>query len=406
MAHADLQNLVDDLATRLDAPTVLEDHEQRLIVYSTHSEPIDDIRRDSILRRETLPGTKAWFRQYGIVQATGPLRIPRDPDAGVLGRLCVPVRHVNRLMGFLWLIDDDRRLGPREESLTEVVAGHVASMLYEDELDHRLVSSALAQLLSPSPELREVAAARIAESSMLDADAPCVVTVLQPVGVAQEDLHPNIVQAFGELTWHRHTTRHLHLASGDHGVLLTQLRTRGDDSRAQRLACEAQQALTERLQREYPDCRVIAATGDPADALIGAITSYRQAKLAAKVGRTVPSVGDRPQWRDLGVFRVLAQLPPDDALASGLDPRVATVLRSGDQPVVLTLETYLDLGCDAKVTAERLHLHRGTLYYRLQKAERIGGIDLRNGADRLSVHLGLKLARFMGLLRTPPPLAP
>jgi sugar diacid utilization regulator len=406
MAHADLQNLVDDLATRLDAPTVLEDHEQRLIVYSTHSEPIDDIRRDSILRRETLPSTKTWFRQYGIVQATGPLRIPGDPDAGVLGRLCVPVRHVKRLMGFLWLIDDDRRLGPREESLTAVVAGHVASMLYEDELDHRLVSSALAQLLSPSPELREVAAARIADSSMLDADAPCVVTVLQPVGLAQEDVHPNIVQAFGELTWHRHTTRHLHLASGDHGVLLTQLRTRGDDSRAQRLACEAHQALTERLHREYPDCRVIAATGDPADALIGAITSYRQAKLAAKVARTVPSVGDRPQWRDLGVFRVLAQLPPDDALASGLDPRLATVLRSGDEPVVLTLETYLDLGCDAKVTAERLHLHRGTLYYRLQKAERIGGIDLRNGADRLSVHLGLKLARFMGLLRTPPPLAP
>lgn len=33
-----------------------------------------------------------------------------------------------------------------------------------------------------------------------------------------------------------------------------------------------------------------------------------------------------------------------------------TVLCSGDEPVVLTLETYLDLGCDVKVTAERLHL--------------------------------------------------
>ena len=406
MAHADLQNLVDDLATRLDAPTVLEDHEQRLIVYSTHSEPIDDVRRDSILRRETVPTTKAWFRQYGIVQATAPLRIPRDPDAGVLGRLCVPVRHVNRLLGFLWLIDDDRRLGPREQSLTEVVAGHVASILYEDELNHQLVSGALAQLLSPAPELREAAAARIAESSMLDVDAPYVVTVLQPVGLAQEDLHPGIAEAFCELAWHRHTTRHLHLATGDHGVLLTQLRTRSDDSRALRLAHEAQQALSTRLHRHHPDCRVIAATGDPAEALTGAITSYRQAKLAAKVARAVPSVGDRPQWRDLGVFRVLAQLPPDDALASGLDPRLATVLRSGDEPVVHTLETYLDLGCDAKVTAERLHLHRGTLYYRLQKAERIGGIDLRNGADRLSVHLGLKLARFMGLLGTPPPLAP
>jgi sugar diacid utilization regulator len=379
-----------------------------MIVYSTHSEPIDDIRRDSILRRETLPPTKAWFRQFGIVQATAPLRIPRDPDAGVLGRLCVPVRHVNRhvnrLMGFLWLIDDNRRLGPSEESLTAAVARHVATMLYEDELNHELASSALEHLLSPSIELRETAAERIAESTALDPDAHYVVTVLQPLGLQQDDPHLAISEVLCDIARHRHVTRHLHLACGDHGVLLIQLRSRGDDSHALRLAHQAQEALTTRLRHRHPDCRVVAATGEPAEALTGAVNSYRQAKLTTKVARTVPSIGDQPRWRDLGVFRVLAQISPDDALAAALDPRLATVLRSGDEPVVLTLETYLDLGCDAKVTAERLHLHRGTLYYRLQKAERIGGIDLRDGADRLSVHLGFKLARFAGLLSTPPAL--
>ena len=103
MIHAELQNLVEDLATKLDAPALLEDHEQRVIVYSTHSEPVDEVRRDSILRRETRPATKAWFRRFGITKATEPIRIPRDPDVGVLGRLCVPVRCFNRLMGFLWL---------------------------------------------------------------------------------------------------------------------------------------------------------------------------------------------------------------------------------------------------------------------------------------------------------------
>ncbi|HVV20055.1 MAG TPA: helix-turn-helix domain-containing protein [Pseudonocardiaceae bacterium] len=400
MAHADLQNLIDDLAARLDAPTVLEDDDQRMIVYSTHSEPIDDIRRDSILRRETVPSTKAWFRRFGITQATGPLRIPGDADAGVLGRLCVPVRHGTRLLGFLWLIDDDRRLGPREVSLTETVAGYVAMVLYEDELDRRLASTSLAQLLSPSAELRDAAAGRIAESALLDPDAPCVVAVVQPLGA--DDVHACVAEALGEVARHPHAARHLHLACDDHGVLLVQLRSRGDDDQARRLASDARDALLTRLRRRHPECRVVASTGDAQTELTAAAASYRQARLAAHVAKMVPSVGDQPRWRDLGAFRVLAQLSTEDQIASGLDPRLGTLLRSGDEPVVLTLETYLDLGCDAKVTAERLHLHRGTLYYRLQKAERIGGIDLRNGADRLSVHLGLKLARFAGLLRTPP----
>ena len=88
------------------------------------------------------------------------------------------------------------------------------------------------------------------------------------------------------------------------------------------------------------------------------------------------------------------KLPNREAIESALDPRVAALLNSGDEAVVSTLETYLDLAGDAKATAELLHLHRGTLYYRLDKAQRLAGIDVHNGYDRLAVHLGLKLAKL------------
>ena len=61
-----------------------------------------------------------------------------------------------------------------------------------------------------------------------------------------------------------------------------------------------------------------------------------------------------------------------------------------------TVEAYLDLGGDAKRTAEQLRLHRATLYYRLAKAAQLTGADLRNGHDRLALHLGFKLARLNG----------
>ncbi|HKN99806.1 MAG TPA: helix-turn-helix domain-containing protein, partial [Pseudonocardiaceae bacterium] len=367
---------------------------------STHSEPIDDIRRDSILRRETLPDVKERFRRFGIVQATEPLRIPRDPSAGVLGRLCVPVRYLNRLMGFLWLIDDDTHIGATDITMTKTLAGHIGLMLYEDELTSSLSGTALVQLLSPSAALRELSVRQIAESGALDVQAPCTVVAVQPFGIAEPDLRPAIVETLLDVARRNQSTRHLQLAYGDHGVLLIQLRTQEDDSRALQLAHDARESLLRRAGRQYPECRVIASVGEPQERLISAIASYHQARLSAQVAQLVPDVGDLPRWRDLGVFRVLAQLPADVATAA-VDPRLATVLRSGDEPVVHTLETYLDLGCDAKATAERLHLHRGTLYYRLQKAERIGGIDLRDGNDRLAVHLGLKLARFTGQLGTP-----
>ncbi|HEX5116883.1 MAG TPA: helix-turn-helix domain-containing protein [Pseudonocardiaceae bacterium] len=401
MTHAELQSYVQDLATRLDAPTVLEDCEQRMIAYSTHSEPIDDIRRESILRRETQPEVKAWFRRFGIVQATEPLRIPGDASTGVLGRLCVPVRYLNRLMGFLWLIDDDTHLGATDLTMTMKVAGHIGLMLYEDELTDSLSSTALVQLLSPSAALRELSVRQIAETGVLDVQAPCTVVVVQPFGIADPELRPAIIETLLDVARRSQPTRHLQLAYSDHGVLLIQLRTQEDDSRAVQLAHDARESLLRRIGRQYPGGRVIASVGEPQDRLIAAITSYHQARLSAKVAELVPTIGDLPRWRDLGVFRVLAQLSADIA-TSALDPRLATVLRSGDEPVVHTLETYLDLGCDAKATAERLHLHRGTLYYRLQKAERIGGIDLRDGNDRLSIHLGLKLARFTGQLDTEP----
>lgn len=400
MTHAELQNFVEDLAARLDAPTVLEDPEQRMIVYSTHSELIDDVRRESILRRETKADTKAWFRQFGITVATEPLRTPPDPATGVLGRLCVPVRYLDRLMGYLWLIDDELRLGAPEISMVKDVAGHVGLMLYEEELARRLAGEVVLQLLSSSPELRELSVRQIAESSAFDVQAPCAVVVLQPLGLADHLVRPTISEALGEVARHCGGNKHLHAVSGDHGVLLVQLRTLEDDTPAHRLAHEARESL---LRRTRADCRVIAAVGEPQDKLIVAARSYHQARLSAKVAQLVPTVGDLPRWRDLGVFRVLAQLPSDEVALAVMDPRLAAVLRSGDEPVVRTLETYLDLGCDAKATAEHLHLHRGTLYYRLQKAERIGGIDLRNGDDRLSIHLGFKLARFTGVLCTPSP---
>jgi hypothetical protein len=392
---SELQNIVDDLAGRLNAPTVLEDHEERMVAYSSHSQPVDEVRRDSILRRTTRREIKAWFRQHGILEATGPLRIPGQPDQGILGRLCVPVRYQGRLMGWLFLIDDEQRLDDASIAAARRAAGHAALLLYEEELAARLTSGSLAHLLSPAEDLREAAAAQIADQGLFPARSPCVVAVIQPLGLPERVARERVGEALRDAARAAPGEQALRLGNADHGVVLVRASTARDDSAGVTAAREVLAALRYRI-RDAATARAVAAVGDPQPRLTDAHLSCRQARLAARVAAVIPSVGDVARWRDLGVFRTLAQLP-EPAGESALDPRVSALFAAGDQDLVDTLETYLDLGCDAKAASARLHLHRATLYSRLDKVQRLTGANLRDGNDRLAIHLGFKLARLTGL---------
>ena len=402
---SDLQVLVDQLSLRVGAAALLEDREQRPVAYSRQVGPIDSVRRDSILHRATSPELMSWFRGFGILSAHRPLRIPSCPELGILARVCAPAWYRERLLGFLWLIDPDCEIGDSELSEVEEAAEHAALMLYEDHLAQRLVVQALAHLLSPSEELREAAASQLADQSLARDGEPVAVVVVQslspaaPLNPTSHSL-PFIEEALFDVGWEASSGSLLRLACSDHGVLLVRLCSMDDDRRTEVVARAAREALARRVSGlvvngDAPP-RVVATIGDPQRELRRAVSSYRQARLATKVAAAIPTIGDVVRWRDLGVFRALAQLPNREALESALDPRVEALLQSGEDELVITLETYLDLAGDAKATAERLHLHRGTLYYRLDKAERLAGIDVRNGYDRLAVHLGLKLARLAG----------
>ena len=404
----ELQAIVDDLAHRLEASTVLEDHDQRMVVYSSQSGPIDEVRRDSILQRETSQQVKDWFRQFGIAQAASPLRIPSHPELGILGRLCSPVRFRGRLMGFLFLIDDEQRLGEGDFAAAEQAGQHAGVLLYEEELSERLSASVLSHLLAPSAGLRDNAARQLLEQGMATADARHAVVYVRPADPAPAaGLAELIGEALSELGRQRGHVGLLRVARQDHGVLLARVSSVDDDQAARAAAEEVRGMLARRLPatpaapssrparsaRAAGPARVVAGIGDPQRHLTAAVVSYRQALLAARVAASVPSVGDVARWQDLGAFRALVQLPLGERSASCLDPRLA-VLLGAEGGLAETVEAYLDLGGDAKRTAEQLNVHRATLYYRLGKAERLTGADLHDGNDRLALHLSFKLARL------------
>lgn len=401
MSLAELQVLVDDLAERLGAPILLEDVEQRVIVYSAGHDQLDEIRQATILRREIPAEVRAWTQRLGVFSAREPVRV-RLPEAlapGYLGRLGVPARYGQTVMGVLWLIDDEQRLTPQEVDEAMRAGQRAALLLYEEQLSHRLHGEVLAHLLSPMDELRDAAVVQLADEGFPEAE-PTVVGVVQVIGTTDLNVTTALSYGLTEARLRDDHRRSLFLTRPDHGVILSWVHRPHDDREALRTVQAAVHAVRHALGGAV--VRVVAGLGDTRPRLAEALTSYQQARLASRVAAAAPTLGDLLRWRDLGAFRALVQLHETELGREALDPRLLPLLAEHHRELLRTAEAYLDLAGNVQRAAALLHLHRGTLYYRLGRVRALTGFDFDDGMDRLALHLGLKLARIRGLLPPSP----
>jgi len=132
---------------------------------------------------------------------------------------------------------------------------------------------------------------------------------------------------------------------------------------------------------------VIGVSG-PRERAVDARAALAEAQTAASLG---PRLGrDVVRWEELGAYQLLAPL-------AGA-PLPASLQRLLDHPdgelLVATLEAYLDRAGDAQATAAALFIHRTTLYHRLRRIAEVSGADLRDGDDRLALHVGLRILRL------------
>ena len=392
---SDLQEVTERLAQRLSRSVAIDNPRMELQSYSPHYGAVDEQRLASILQRRATEEAVRWAHRYGIAKAHGWTRLPSDPHVDMLGRVCVTLRYRDTLIGYLWLIDADGSLTDADLELAVEAGDEAAAIMYRDslfvDLERARERELLRDLLNTDTAVRQQAVSALAEELRVDVDVPVVAIVLDTA--RERALGDSGTVADIALTHGRQLlpTRHaLHIVRPDHGLLLI---APGREIGAVEIANRVQAEY----QRGLPSAHAArVGIGDTVATLAEAATSYRQALNAISVGRVL-NLDAVVRWADLGIYRLLAQLPLAEIGEELLHPALGKLAAYGDDGQLLrTLEVFLDAAGDVKSAADELFLHRTSLYNRLARIEEIGQVDLRNGTDRLALHLGIKIGHLSG----------
>jgi PucR C-terminal helix-turn-helix domain/GGDEF-like domain len=405
----EFQQLVDGLAMRLKRAVAIDDREVRLVAYSSHEGvAVDPLRQYSILNRRVPLEVVQYVHKHAL-NSSAPVRLPPAPDLGMnLARICVPICQGDTVLGWLSLLENDDPLSQRDLDVA-MEAAQAAAVLFQrsqlgDELSRSRIRELVPRLIGDDEHDQRRAAEALVESDLFAAGEPVVALVIRPYpdGRTLRDAERTAVESALDRIGRRLTARrYLHAVRPDHGVFIVaakDLRIVGGGVTA--IAGWLADAVDRELAAETTETSTYIGIGETAGCLEDAARSYRQAVLAAQVARVVGGMGRAAAYADLGIYTLLARIPRHDLAGDAVPAMARRLLDLDDRGRVLlgTVEAFLDHAGNVKATADALNVHRATLYYRLGRVEQVTGASLDDGEDRLTLHLGLKMARVAGLL--------
>jgi purine catabolism regulator len=333
------------------------------------------------------PALEEWLREVPLSALDPPVAL--RPLAQGQTRLIAPILVQGSIAGFLSLLGSDGELGEMHRLAVGRAAHACAIELVRaraardarDEVEEELLDV----LTAGRPGTHQAARER-AKRKGFDVDANYLVIAAEP---AEPGLAPRIRAA-----WERQ------LATMRLSALV---RERG----------EATLALVSLAGRRAPDPRSVVdhlhraarvTLNTPVALGYGGVRSgasevaagAREAEQALTMGRRLFGPDSATAFNDLGLYRLLYALQPLPEMRAFRDDALAR-LRAKDRAGVLlqTLGAYLATNGSPTDAAERLHLHRNTVLYRLGRIEDLLGVDLRNAEVRLSLHLALKIGEVL-----------
>jgi len=124
--------------------------------------------------------------------------------------------------------------------------------------------------------------------------------------------------------------------------------------------------------------------------------SYAEAKRAIEVGRIFQPEGSVFVYSRLILERFLMELPQDISAAYHAMLFNRKTARLFNEEMLYTIDMFFKKDLNLSDTARQLYIHRNTLVYRLDKVQRLTGLDLRSFDDAVTFKILMELKKCGG----------
>ena len=154
-----------------------------------------------------------------------------------------------------------------------------------------------------------------------------------------------------------------------------------------------------RLAELFPDTRVLIGIGGTCRDPLEIARSYAEAHRTIDTLRRLGRVGSVTSFEDLGIHRLLLQVPDLAELRNFAMDVLGTLSlheREHKSEYLTTLAAFFRANSSPQRASRDLHVHPNTVAYRIKRIEEITGLSLDNYRDRLMAQVALEILTALG----------
>ena len=123
--------------------------------------------------------------------------------------------------------------------------------------------------------------------------------------------------------------------------------------------------------------------------------AYKEAEMAITVGKIFQDENRVLSYDRLGIGRLIYQLPVTLCKLFLKEIFKDGVIEALDSEMVITIQKFFERHLNVSETARRLFIHRNTLVYRLDKIQRLTGLDLRTFDDAIIFKVAMLVKNYL-----------